>query len=117
METKVLFAALLLFTFLGSTLVSSPPPVFAQIGCDTTITTKTTLTADIGPCIGDGLTIGANGITLNCAGHTISGNIAVGINLTGLAKVKVENCNIVGFYDGFYISGSSGNTLSANTVD
>src|SRR5208337_3718359 len=118
METKILLAALLISTFLGSTLASFPSPVFAQIGCGTMITTKTTLSASIGPCTGNGLVIGANGITLNCARNTISGTgVDVGVNLTGHTGVKVENCDATGFYAGFYLSGSSGNTLAKNTAD
>jgi len=110
-------AVLLLLTVLGSTLFSSPP-VFANPACGATITTNTTLTGNIGPCSSAGLIIGANGITLNCAGLLISGmtgNTNDGIYLNGVTGVTVKNCKVTGFYDGFYLDHSSSNKLLGNT--
>ena len=65
---KLPLAVLLLFIILGSTLVFFPVAVFAQpVACNTTITANTTLPANIGPCSGNGIIVGANGITLDCA--------------------------------------------------
>ena len=113
-------AVLLLLTTLGSTLIFSLPAVFANPVCGATITKNTTLTANIGPCSGAGLIIGANGITLNCAGLTISGkkgNTNDGIYLNGVTGVTVKNCKVTGFFDGFYLDSSSSNTLTKNTAD
>src|SRR2546423_11409696 len=46
-------------------------PAWASPSCGSTLTTNTTLTADL-VCAGDGLIIGADGITLNLGGHTIT---------------------------------------------
>src|SRR2546423_10760933 len=46
-------------------------PAWASPSCGSTITTNTTLTTDL-VCAGDGLIIGADGITLNLRGHTIT---------------------------------------------
>jgi parallel beta-helix repeat protein len=48
------------------------------VGCGATLTKSTTLTADILHCAGTALVIGADGITVNLAGHTISGSNATG---------------------------------------
>jgi parallel beta-helix repeat protein len=82
------------------------------------------LNANIGPCPGDGLVIGSSNIVLNCAGHTIHGlgelgkSRDAGINLTGIARAMVENCNITGAFSyGFYLYHSSGDNLTRNTAD
>ncbi|HXZ89845.1 MAG TPA: right-handed parallel beta-helix repeat-containing protein [Candidatus Dormibacteraeota bacterium] len=117
----ILLSILLILAVLGSTLLFSLSPVFANPVCGATITTNTTLTANIGPCSGNGLIIGANGITLNCAGHTITattGNTNEGITVKGQTKVTVENCKVTGFYVGIdlYFSSTS-NTLTGNTAN
>ena len=118
---KLPLAVLLLFIILGSTLVFFPVAVFAQpVACNTTITANTTLPANIGPCSGNGIVVGTNGITLDCAGHTISGRSSQtgkGIYLDGRTNVKVGNCNVAAFHYGFDLQGSSNNTLSGNTVN
>jgi parallel beta-helix repeat protein len=89
----------------------------AQIGCGTTITVSTTLTRDIGPCSGNGLVIGANGITLNCKGHTISGmGTYAGVFLNGKTQVIIKNCITTGFGSGFLLTSSSSNKLIGNSA-
>lgn len=125
---KILFAVLLLFTVLGSTLAFSPPPVFASVGCGSAISTDTTLNTNIGPCLGNGLVIGASGVTLNCAGYTIlgtgasvginsTGMTSIAINLTGTSNATVENCNVTGFQVGFLLAHSPNDTLAENTAN
>ena len=116
----ILVSILLIFTVLGSTLILSVSSVFASPLCGTRITRNTTLTANIGPCSGTGLYIGKNGITLNCAGHTITGsgsaNVEAGIGLYGITKATVKNCHVKEFALGIYIEGSSSNTITGNTA-
>ena len=116
----ILVSILLIFTVLGSTLILSVSSVFASPLCGTRITRNTTLTANIGPCSGTGLYIGKNGITLNCAGHTITGsgsaNVEAGIGLYGITKATVKNCDVKEFALGIYIEGSSSNTITGNTA-
>jgi hypothetical protein len=77
-------------------------PALALPGCGTVITTNTTVTSDV-VCAGNAYLIGASGITLNLAGHTIAGTgtgtgIAVGNGLPpGLANVTVTNGTVKGF--------------------
>jgi parallel beta-helix repeat protein len=90
----------------------------AEPGCGATITKSTTLHSNIGPCPGDGLVIGQDGITLNCAGHTISGEGSnVGVALSGRATVTVKNCHVTGFLYGVQLSDSSGNELIGNSAN
>ena len=108
----LLLAASAVFGYLH--LVTLPAPV----GCGTVITTNTTLGGNIGPCSGDGLVIGANGVVLNCAGHSINGTAPnAGINITGITGVRVENCKVTGFQFGFVLYSASGNTLSNDTAN
>jgi parallel beta-helix repeat protein len=120
-SSKVPLAVLLLFTVLGSTLVIFPPPVLAQKPyCGDTLTANTTLTADMGPCSGNGLVIGANGITLNCAGHKISGtgtsDGSPGISIHWITGVTLENCNVESFNDGVLTTNSSGDLFLGNSA-
>src|SRR5438034_4577316 len=46
----------------------------ASVQCGAVITTDTTLTADLVNCAGNGLVVGADDITLNLNGHTVSGD-------------------------------------------
>jgi parallel beta-helix repeat protein len=112
---SILLSILVVLTVLGSTFAFSP--VFANPVCGATITANTTLTANIGPCSGTGLTIGKSGITLNCAGHTISGSGDFGILLFGVSKVTVENCKVTGFLTGIAVEDGSSNTLTKNTAN
>jgi len=116
----------------GSTVVflvagitwSSRAEAAVVVGCGQTITTSTTLTNDVGPCPADGVVIGAAGVTLNLAGHSVTGvaakgNSSVGIRITGLSEVKVKGAaagapqgSISGFDAGVLLSGGANNTIT-----
>ena len=69
-----------------------PPP-----SCGDTITTSVTLTEDILSCE-DGLTIGANNVTLDCNGHTLAGTgSGIGVSINGHQDVAVKNCVITDY--------------------
>lgn len=94
--------------------------VFAA-NCGDTISTTTTLTGDVGspasPCPGNGLVIGANSITLDCAGYTIYGNATGnGIYFDQKDSVIVKNCNIDNFSIGIAISTTATYTGSDNNL-
>lgn len=92
----------------------------ATISCGSEITTDATLSQNIGPCSGNGLVIGADGIVLDRAGYTISSTgtgTNIGILINGKARVIVRNCQVSGFAHGFYFSDSSNNTLTGNTAN
>ncbi|MCA1681251.1 MAG: hypothetical protein LC777_21070, partial [Actinobacteria bacterium] len=82
-----------------------------HIGCGTVITADTRLDADISGCAGDGITIGAPGITLDLDGHTISGTAAgTGIdNSAGHDRVRITNGTVAAFSNGIVLIGASAN--------
>jgi parallel beta-helix repeat protein len=62
------------------------------VGCGAVVTQNVTLHADLGPCPGDGLVVGANGVRINLNGFTIWGTKAagsVGIRVVGHDDVKI----------------------------
>jgi hypothetical protein len=82
-------------------LALAPGAASAQpLTCGQTITQDTTLQADLGPCPGDGLVIGAGNLTLDLNGHAIIGNATgddVGVRDQGYDGVVVEDGRIRGF--------------------
>ena len=63
--------------------------------CGDTVRRDTTLTADLSRCRGNGLILGADGITLNLNGHTISGNGGgSGIIVTGRRAVHITGSGL-----------------------
>ena len=77
--------------FLGATTAGARVP---GVRCGATLTKSTTLAADLVRCPGTGLVIGADGITVNLAGHTISGTNAPGSE--GIANDGHANVRILG---------------------
>jgi hypothetical protein len=68
-----------LLLLLTALLVLGIGPARAQaLGCGATVTQDVTLTADLLDCPGDGLVVGAAGITVDLNGHTVSGRIISG---------------------------------------
>ena len=55
-------------------MLASPASAEDPIECGDTITESVTLTADLGPCPGGGLIVGADGITIDLGGHTLIGS-------------------------------------------
>ena len=92
----------------------------AHISCGQTITQNTVLDADIGPCpnnLAHGIVIGADNITLDLNGHTISGtsnliNDGAGVYVFRRTGVTVKNGTIRNFDCGVAIEGGSGNTVT-----
>ena len=54
-------------------LAWAPPASASHVNCGDVITQDTTLDSDLLNCPGDGLVIGADGVTVDLAGHTIDG--------------------------------------------
>jgi hypothetical protein len=68
----------------------------AAVGCGSTITTSTTLNADVGPCPpGDGLDITGSGIRLNLNGHQVIGS-GVGGQYAGIRLVNATGDTVTG---------------------
>ena len=83
------------------------------LSCGTTITQSTTLDADVGPCTGNGIILGASNIILNCDGHSVTGKSPSGVGIgTAQSGDAVENCAVRGFGTGFLVYQGSLDTLS-----
>jgi PGF-pre-PGF domain-containing protein len=87
--------------------------------CGDVITEDTVLTSNLS-CPGQhGINIGADDITLDCAGYTISSdntNYKVGINITRRDNVVVKNCNVLDFWNGLYSINMNNSLIFNNTV-
>ncbi len=92
----------------------------AKSGCGAVIKTSTTLTADIGPCPGVGLTVRANNITLDLGGHRVFGTVAegvwAGIRLDKVSGVTVKNGSVDNFDAGVVLFRGQRNTVSGLEV-
>lgn len=119
-------AALALVGTLG---VPFATPAHADVlACGTTVTKSVTLSADIGPCAGDGLVVNANKVTVDLNGFTISGNgnyedtPQAGIRVAGKSNVVVTDTSLARtgtiklFNAGVLIDGGSANTVSNITT-
>ncbi|HEX3542546.1 MAG TPA: hypothetical protein VHT75_19110, partial [Acidimicrobiales bacterium] len=72
--TKVFGLAAVAVSLAAFGLAGAPAAQAAStVVCGQTITASVTLTADLGPCLGDGLVVTASNVTLNLNGHTITG--------------------------------------------
>ena len=116
MRTIAIVSVLLMSAFM-----IHPPSAFADPACGSDITSDTTLSGDIGPCSTPvGLRISNNNITLDCAGHTVSGTsvpFSAGIVSAGFTGITIKNCNVTGFFQGIYIDFGSNVNLASNTLD
>ncbi len=96
-----------------------------RLSCGDKITRNTTLTADLGPCPTTGIIIGADNITLNLNGHTVSGSpgpgdgnaagirlpFRSGVTITGHPGNSGKKGTVTGFDAGVLINGGSNNTV------
>jgi parallel beta-helix repeat protein len=84
----------------------------SHVNCGDVITQDTTLDADLIDCPGDGLVIGADGVTLDLNGHTVDGDGDPRPRLgcdTGIVNGRFDNCS------GQH-AGHSGVTIRGGTV-
>ncbi|HUR22963.1 MAG TPA: right-handed parallel beta-helix repeat-containing protein [Acidimicrobiales bacterium] len=106
-------AASLFLVSLGVVGVAGPAQA-AHVACGQTILVSTVLDSNIGPC-GAGLVIGANNITLDLNGFTITGGPVgdgPGILLEDRTGVTVRNGTVTQFDAGVAIDGGSGNNVN-----
>lgn len=84
--------------------------------CGQTITSDTTLTADLGPCGDNGLVVGADDIVLDLAGYRIFGTPSpfdkAGVYVMGRSRVTVRNGTVSDFDAGVVIEGGGNNTVT-----
>ncbi|PYT08453.1 MAG: hypothetical protein DMF49_05215 [Acidobacteria bacterium] len=100
------------------TAVALPSDLPAQVPCGSTLSQDTTLREDLS-CPGDGLRLGSNGITLDCAGHAIRGEggyLTMGVSATGVEHVVVRNCHIMGFGVALRLQDSPASVVEGNKL-
>jgi hypothetical protein len=110
-SNAALFVSVLLLLFLTSSASA------AVVSCGQTITTDTTLENDLVDCPGDGVVIGADGITLDLNGHTTDGaGAGAGVRVAEHNDVTIENGTIHQFGVGIELIDSSGDSIRSNTI-
>jgi hypothetical protein len=94
-----------------------------NVHCGDTITSDTTLRADLIGCPNNGIVIGANGVTLNLNGHVITGDATrvdpcpdgefcdVGVVIDGHRGVRIKNGSLRDFSLGVFVLNARGSTL------
>jgi hypothetical protein len=111
---------------LGLLALGAGPALAQPLSCGDTVTQDTSLSNDLLDCHGDGLIIGADGITVDLNGHTISGQIIsgglpdqVGIDNRGHDDVTIRNGTVTFFARGgvHLAPDPNGNRVDRNRVD
>jgi len=109
---------------LSGIVLAAEPASAAVVGCGDVITTSISLSQDVGPCTGNGIVIGASGITVNLNGKSIIGrnttnmtaNEQVGVFMQGKRNVTIINGTVRNFDAGVAIVKGSKNQLRKLTV-
>jgi parallel beta-helix repeat protein len=89
-----------------------------QAGCGEVITRSITLSEDLLSCAGDGLVVGAGGITVDLNGHVVQGTgLGTGIRNSGHHDVTIRGGAIRNFDSGVLLSGTQRNTVAGISFD
>lgn len=103
-----------LFLLSLGVVASAGPAAAAHVVCGQTILVSTMLDSNVGPCA-TGITVGADNITLDLNGFTLSGGPAPGegpgISLVNRTGVTVTNGAVTQFDAGVAVTGGSGNRV------
>jgi len=86
--------------------------------CGSTLTSNTFQSFNIGPCLGNGLVVGANDIIIDCNGKNITGDGSsnfYGIKNPGYNNVIIKNCGFTNFTAGIRTDYSNNITIINNT--
>lgn len=121
---RVWLLALIALICAFALLVDSAGAVDPQPSCGQVVTESVTLTGDVAGCLGDGLVVGADGITIDLAGHSVTAagpalcdGGCIGIdNRAGHDGVQIVNGTVSGFGRGVVFDDGDGGTLSNLTV-
>jgi uncharacterized repeat protein (TIGR01451 family) len=90
--------------------------------CGQTITANTVLSEDIGPCAGNGVLIGADGITFDLGGKRIFGfphagdGHEAGVRVQDRSGVTVKNGTVTDFDAGVVVEGGGSNAVTGMTI-
>ncbi len=95
------------------------PLLIPAVPCGTVISEDTDLTDDVLNCMGIGLIIGADDITLDGKGHTISGvpGSTYGIYLNNRTYFAIKNANIMNYYIGIFADNAENGNMSDNNLE
>ena len=114
---------LLIAAILGAFAFAGSPALASHLSCGDTITTDATLDGDLVNCPNNGIVIGADGITLDLNGHTVSGDAApfeacpkrefcdVGLLNDGHDRVTVKGGGVDGFGIGAFVGRADKNRV------
>jgi CSLREA domain-containing protein len=92
----------------------TPAAVPTALSCGEVVTSSVILTSDLVGCLGDGLVVGADSITIDLDGYTISGTgLGAGVRNEGHRSVTIRNGIVAGFDDGVVL----GNGTALNIVE
>lgn len=90
-----------------------------HVACGQTVVVNTVLDSNVGPCA-TGIKVGADNITLDLNGFTVSGTAntgdGAGIEVAGRTGVTVRNGTVTGFDAGVALIGGSRNRVTAMRV-
>ncbi|MGW4424359.1 right-handed parallel beta-helix repeat-containing protein [Streptosporangium sp. NPDC004631] len=104
-------AAAALALVLSAALTTAPPAAAdTTVGCDDTLTANVTLTADL-TCANGSLTIDADNVTVDLAGHTLTGVV---LRMTKHGGLTVRNGTITGVEYGLWLM--DGGTVALSGV-
>jgi sugar lactone lactonase YvrE len=90
--------------------------------CGQTITADTVLSEDIGPCAGNGVLFGSDGITFDLGGKRIFGfdnpgdGHEAGIRVKDRTGITVKNGTVTGFDAGVVVERGGSNTVTGMTI-
>jgi len=103
----------------GFVLLVAAGPAAQAPPCGTMVTVDFTLEEDM-TCAGTALIVGADGITVDLGGHSLTGSGAIGsagVRNAGYDNVTIANGTITGFFIGVHLEGASSGTIRAITAD
>ncbi len=118
MKRKIFSILFTLVLVVSLGLVTAVPAAANSVSWGDTLTANTTLDSDLTGS-GTAFIIGADGITLDLNGYTLSGNsTGYGVDNTGSYNgVTIKNGSIVGFGQGIRADGTIGTPLSGLTLE
>src|SRR5687768_13573747 len=109
----------ILISLVVVSLVAPGQATATHVACGDTLTQDTTLDSDLVGCPARGLVMGADGVDLDLAGHTISGTPTsfFGIEARGVRELTIRNGSITGFSSfGLLMSDVSDSRVTEVTV-
>ncbi len=105
------YTAALLIGLAATSLRVAAPTEASHVSCGDVLTSHTVLDSDLN-CAGNGLIMGADGISLDLNGHTItSAGGLVGVQAWGRSGVTIRNGTVTGFLFGVWLDGTRNSSI------